>query len=462
MNSAVEKIGNPRLVQRIKFGAEGKLEFDYMWNSEFEWWTIGKARKALIELWTASTGSFILEFSPNILIDEGTKVEFICKPWQEQEVIEQIKLLLYDKLNPIEWTQVEYPTSDHNQNYWCLDQGYFFSLDGNLQNFVEWIRQPSAREQVQIFSPRVAEVVAPKATRESDALVKEEKFTPENEADIRDFLAEVYQPGTTKYTHFTEQKHLHKPTRKAINFSNNLANFGWRTKELNVYVDPKTYQRAKNEVLIWSPEHNGASVYLAPFEISGELPCFDLEQITGVVMLWSSNPDKWEYALERYAIERACQSILWDQAPKNHLIYVAINYIIHPGLISYFEEKTWRALRSFLGKNNIQEIISKYLQKTFPKQKTEAEYEELAKEASDLFQVRMRFFDFILGNLWAEKTFEERIKRLIRVWYKNRDVLEKIKTVDEMSKILTELFPEEPVEAFVKNTNMRVRNILGE
>lgn len=462
MKSNAEKLGNPRLVQRIKFWIDGKLEFDNMWNSEFEFWRIGRARKELIDSWDVFIWEFLVTDSKNLLIDSGTKVEFLCKKWQEDEVRQQISQLLNDELSPIEGIQITYPTSDHNQNYWCLDQGYFFSLDSNLKNFIQWLQEPSAEQRTQVFSARTFELIQNGPPKQAEAVEEKKEFIPKNEQDIRDFLAEIYQPSTTRYDHFTEQKHLHKPTRKAINFSNNLAIFGWRTKELNEYVDPKTYQRAKNEVLIWSPEHNGASVYLAPFEISGELPCFDLEQITGVVMLWSSNPDKWEYALDRYAVERAFQSILWDQAPKNHLIYVAINYIIQPGLISYFEEKTWRALKSFLGKNNIQEIISKYLQKTFPKQKTEAEYEELAKEASDLFQVRMRFFDFILGNLWTEKTFEERIKRLICVWHRNRDILEKIKTVYEMSKILTELFPEEPVEAFVKNTNMRVRSILGE
>lgn len=131
-----------RFVQRLSF-KEWWVNYDYMWSSEFEWWAISKVLDRFLNLknhWKLVYYTFILEKSPNVLIDKWTVVEVICDEDNFKKVKKQIIELLDKKHHLKESMYLDYIHSDSNENFLCLDNSYFFSLDGNRSNFVDYLR----------------------------------------------------------------------------------------------------------------------------------------------------------------------------------------------------------------------------------------------------------------------------------------------------------------------------------
>lgn len=102
-------------------------------------------------------------------------------------------------------------------------------------------------------------------------------------------LKEVYSNWkyVSKYT--WEIENWFAPYQLPINFSNNMWNMWFETKELNVYVDPDTYEREYNEILIWESNHNWATVKIWPSNYEWIEWCLYMENLTGIKELSYGN-----------------------------------------------------------------------------------------------------------------------------------------------------------------------------
>lgn len=74
----------------------------------------------------------------------------------------------------------------------------------------------------------------------------------------------------------------YQPSQLGINFSNNLYRMWFETKELNVYVDPETYKKAYNEILIWDADHNWATVMVWKGNYEWITECLNMEKLTWI------------------------------------------------------------------------------------------------------------------------------------------------------------------------------------
>lgn len=108
------------------------------------------------------------------------------------------------------------------------------------------------------------------------------------------------------------------PSQLGINFSNNLHNMWFKTKELNVYVDPKTYKKEYNEVLIWDYDHNWAVVYQWNWNYEWITECLYMEKLT-----WIKQIRHWNIAYSQKIGQFTFDRSYWNWEP----IYIILSLL---------------------------------------------------------------------------------------------------------------------------------------
>jgi len=572
------QIKEPKLVQRIWF-RDKKINFDSMWASEFDWWAIPKTLDRILEIkwaWKLIKKSFILNFSPNVLIDKWTVVEIVCNADDFEEIKTQIEFLLLEEYRLTESMHLEYIHSDSNTNFFCLDNTYFFSLDWHWDDFLKFLedfKKPKdevvdeseiIKEELSLKDEqkeekyyswndnRVFRILLEKIKHELvnnfvssgfmplEELSKNQYLSKENLEKLFDILIFLFNKyrnlfihdswlnlfsnmmahiNSTRSIRMQSKKHIktiewwlkwrktyktasrkrehklfsiasetiktikqiytswipfdgnwdpknhfswYKPLYKNINFHNNLHRLWFKCKELNVYVDPKKYQKQPNEILIWEPEHNGASVWTWPLNYSRMIfTCLDMEKLTWVKMISNWNQMSPGSILDNHYLQRIFDWKFWE----NKISWSFICYIYN--LISFNDnnipsEKEFENVKQFLSENDLQKIIFQYLSQNFPGERTIEEYQQTARETMDILLVKIAFYNLALQKLDQKFSFEDRMKKAERIWYKNRNVLEKTRSVMALYDITKGLFekPKNPAD-LVEEWKEKVEEVLG-
>ena len=121
----------PNMIQRMKCNKDWSFGYDYMWSSQFETWCVWRSIAKIIEYkkeWT------LVEF------ETPSWAKWYCHISVKEETIEQIEWIIEWKYNLLEpthiWSDIIY---EYNKNFLCLDNDYFFSLDGNEKRFVTYL-----------------------------------------------------------------------------------------------------------------------------------------------------------------------------------------------------------------------------------------------------------------------------------------------------------------------------------
>lgn len=459
-----ESARHDSLIQRVDFDTDGNIRFGDMWSSEFEWWAIEKSRGQFS--WECILFDFELKKSPNSIVDSGNRIEVIGIPWSDPDMIQKrIIEHLSGQSYPQDSIQADYPPSDENQNYFSLDGGYFFSLNGNRGNFIKWLENPR-QERVSPFSQRIVEV-SNEVSKLSQPSVSREvppEFTPESLDDVRDFLMQIYAPDPEKrYGEFAT--HIaYPPYNVEINFSNNLARFWIRHKNLNKYVTPESYTPAPNEICIKSVNGDGYSIHEISCDIHGDKRWFDMEELTGIKMISSSNPFSPWALMNQYTTLRNILPEDENGDNKNWFACCGINHMIYPSLMNpwVFRSDNWSHMITLLHRVDLTTALKNYLKTRFPWERPDDEYEALVRTSMNILAARIHFFSYLLASVGTttnpggenEKDFERALTRAQRIWHRNQDELELIWTTEEMREKIDKLL--QP-GCFVRNTNIRWR-----
>lgn len=459
---------DPYLVQRISF-KKWKLEFDSMWSSEFERGVVPGCLDAMLTLRNnekLAKKTFVLDFSPNVLIDIWTEVEVVCN-WEDfEEIKNQIIWLLQEKYSLKEDMQLDYVHSDDNTNFLCLKNNYFFSLDWNWTNFIAHIDMRESKKIQKTQEKEIQEATNPQVKVIQKEILSTQEQLPgskkQNTLSLEEIWIKTIDNIKQLYTSWIpldwnwDPKHhfsWYRPYHLNINFHNNLYKIGFKCKELNEYVDPKTYKRATNEILIWEPENNWASVWIWPLNYSGiKQDCFDMEKLAGVKMISNWNQSSPRSILNNHYLQRIFDWKFW----KDKISWSFICDIYN--IISFNEnniptEEEFESVQDFLIEKNLEEIIFQYLSQNFPWERTAEEYEETAREAVDILLLKITFYNVAISRLDKNLSFEDCMKKVERIWYKNRNTLEKIRGSLEMQGETQRLLTAKKTSEWVVNEN---------
>lgn len=556
------RLPDPRLVQRIRF-RKNQIEFDSMWNSDFEWWKIPKVINQIIVLngnKKIVKKSFILDCSPNVLIDKWTEIEVVCNVDDYEEIKTQIEFLLLDEYHLTEPMHLDVIHSNSNTNFLCLDWKYFFSLDWNWNNFLSFLENFNNPKDDKMEKSEIKEenneeryyswndnnIFRKLLERIKHELVNDfviSGFMPLEELSGNQYLSEknlkilfdilliifkksknlfnqdswismfynliahihsneeiqsicseylkaLWQEKMIQWANFDRSLYISniwaytiwiikdiytlwnsngsfwkkfwntndnftwfKPANKNINFHNNLSRAWFNCKELNEYVDPKTYKRAANEILIWEPEHNWASVWIWPLNYSRiKDDCLDMEKLTGIKMISNWNSIDPESILDNHYLDRIFEFIFGKV--NHHLTWNIHNIIVWH--IDDLSQTDFENVEKFLQENVLEDMIFDYLSSKFPWEREDDEYLEASSEAEIILNLKIEFFNIALKKLDQNLYFEDRIKKAERIWYKNKDVLEKIRVVDYMEDETRRFFEKKDINGVVGKSKWKV------
>lgn len=113
------------LIQRMSI-TNNRINYDYMWSSEFEFWWLSEAMKKLIK-WHENWE--LVLFS-----SENWEIKWLCHKSLVEKTLDQIKKLLnweHQTLEPI--------YKDKFSNFLCFENAYFFSTSWNTLDYLAHI-----------------------------------------------------------------------------------------------------------------------------------------------------------------------------------------------------------------------------------------------------------------------------------------------------------------------------------
>lgn len=171
-------------------------------------------------------------------------------------------------------------------------------------------------------------------------------------------------------------------------------------------VDPSTYLRADNEILIWNPFHQMADVFVWLMNYS-KLDLLDMEALTWIVMIDSNNPmnieelflEDWqlhiENMLENYfnSHDSGFKSFFYKDSWNLAQI---LSYLLSDNL--KLSESDFLTVKIFLSLNRFENILFNYLTNRFHNQRSDKQYEKLAQEVTSFLNSKVK-------HLWEKYFF---------------------------------------------------------
>ncbi len=209
------------------------------------------------------------------------------------------------------------------------------------------------------------------------------------------------------------------PSQLWINFSNNLARMWFKTKELNVYVDPDEYEKKYNEILIWDTDHNSATIEVWPSNYEWIKECLYMEQLTWIKQIswrniaYGKKIDHMTFN-EYYGNGLVVQEVLKDVEKD---LWIEIRDVFwlfwrvddtnerweRPEDIKRFvklaEEKVWINNIVKLKEIDIEEITYKYFTEKFPWELTDEQYRNFAVGLNEWLNEQLdKLLEFVREN----------------------------------------------------------------